>query len=83
MPKPENPNASLIQVSMNAKALLRDLGWSDQQIEAALRKPKWHSQAARSVAREWSSQGTFLLVVAQRKLIISRIEPQRLVDLAW
>jgi uncharacterized protein YjiS (DUF1127 family) len=32
---------------MKAKTLLRDLGWSDQQIEAALRKPKRQGLAAR------------------------------------
>jgi hypothetical protein len=43
----EYPNAASIEVGKNANALLRDLGWSDQQIKAALRKPKRHGQATR------------------------------------
>jgi hypothetical protein len=35
----EAPDESLIQISANAKARLRDLGWSDEKIEATLRKP--------------------------------------------
>jgi hypothetical protein len=33
------PEESLIQVSANAKDVLRELGWSDEKIEATLRKP--------------------------------------------
>lgn len=32
--------AKVITVSAGAKAILRRLGWSDEQIEAALRKAK-------------------------------------------
>ena len=35
----EAPDENLIRVSANAKARLRDLGWSDEKIEATLRKP--------------------------------------------
>jgi hypothetical protein len=47
MIKPEYPDGVSIQVSKNAKTLLRDLGWSDELIEAVLRKTKRHGQAAR------------------------------------
>jgi hypothetical protein len=36
----DEPDSSLIQVSENAKARLRDLGWSNDQIQAAQCKPK-------------------------------------------
>jgi hypothetical protein len=36
----DEPDPGLIQVSENAKARLRDLGWSNNQIQAALCKPK-------------------------------------------
>jgi hypothetical protein len=36
----DEPEASLIQVSENAKARLRDFGWTDDKIQAVLGKPK-------------------------------------------
>jgi hypothetical protein len=45
MSTPEYSDAVSIQVSKNAKALLRDLGWSDEKIEATLRKPQRHGHA--------------------------------------
>jgi hypothetical protein len=41
----DEPDASLIQVSEKAKARLRDFGWTDDKIQAVLRKPRRGDQA--------------------------------------